>query len=227
MWQPQIDELKSSYQCITYDLNGFGKSEVPPDNYDPVLTLKELLDTLKINKVSIVALSLGTHIAIHFMLAYQSLVDKSVLMSCTIPGANFSQKFLKDWSAVEKAGNSGDFSLAKKLWLNCQAFSQLSKNNHKNFRLFKQIVEDYCCWDIYHPPKKLSRPDAISRLKEIIVPTLVISGGKDYPDFLNNGNLLENTLPHSLAKIIPSSSHMVNLEFPDIVNKLISDFLKK
>lgn len=225
MWQPQIDFFHSSHRCITYDLNGFGQSEIPTDGYDPVLTLQELLDHLKISKVTIVALSLGTHIAINFALENPQYLDKLVLMSCTIPGAKFSDDFIADWSAVETAGEKGDFDLAKQLWLNCQAFSQLKKNNPKNYQLFQKIISSYTCWDIHQAPSKLSRPDAVDRLSEILCPTLIVSGDHDYPDFINNGRLLARNLPNSKSVIIANSSHMINLEFPQAVNKLISDFL--
>jgi len=226
MWQPQIDVLKTNYRCITYDLNGFGKSEIPKDGYDPVLTLKELLEYLNLSKITIIALSLGTHIAINFALDYQQFINKLVLMSCTIPGSQFSKKFNDDWAEVENAGKNGNFDLAKKLWISCKAFSQLEKNNPNNYKLFCNIVDSYTCWDIFNPPKKISRPDAIKRLSEIIVPTLIISGERDYDDFIKNGKLLGEKLPKTEVVTISNSTHMVNLEFPDIVNKLILDFLK-
>jgi len=226
MWQPQVDFFKTSYRCLTYDLNGFGKSEIPSAGYDPVLTLKEFLNHLNLSKVTIISLSLGTHIAINFALEFPEYVEKLVLMSCTIPGAEFSQDFLSDWNSVENAGKEGNFDLARQLWLSCKAFSQLKTNNPANYLLFKEIVSSYSCWDIHDAPVKFSRPDVIARLQEIICPTLILSGDQDYPDFINNGKLLKQILSNSKLVTISHASHMVNLEFPDTVNQLILDFLK-
>lgn len=225
MWQPQVDFLKTNNRCITYDLNGFGKSEIPKDGYDPVLTLKELLCHLNLPKVAIIALSLGTHITINFTLENQEFVEKLVLMSCTIPGAEFSQDFISDWDSVEKAGKKGNYELAKQLWLKSKAFSQLEKNNPKNYLLFRQMISSYSCWDIHNAPIKLSRPDAIGRLQEITRPTLIMSGENDYDDFIKNGKLLGEKLPNSKVVMISKSSHLINLEFPNTVNKQILDFI--
>lgn len=225
MWRPQIEFLKTKYRCITYDLNGFGKSEVPKNGYDPVLTLKELLDHLNLSKVTIVALSLGTHVAINFALEYPNLIDKLVLMSCTIPGAEASKEFIDDWNKVERAGKVGDFSTAKNAWISCKAFQSLKHNNPSNYKLFLEIINDYTCWDIHNPPLKLSRSSAMGRLTEIKVHTLIVSGEKDYSDFLKNGDLLRSRLPNSKVVKIKESGHMINLEYPDVANKMILDFL--
>ena len=65
----------------------------------------------------------------------------------------------------------------------------------------------------------------IDRLSEITAPTLVISGKKDYADFINNGEILWQNLLNIRVEIIKDASHMVNLEFPDKVDKLIEDFI--
>lgn len=225
MWRPQVDFLKSKYRCVTYDLNGFGRSEVPKNGYDPVLTLKELLDHLNLSKVTIVALSLGTHVAINFALENPSMIHNLVLMSSTIPGAEASKEFTDDWNKVEDAGSVGDFSTAKDVWINCKAFRPLKYNNSDNYKLFLEMINDYTCWDIHNPPLKLSRPSAMGRLTEIVAPTLIVSGEKDYSDFLKNGDLLGSKLPNSRVVKIIESGHMINLEFPDVANKLILAFL--
>lgn len=224
MWRPQIDLLKTKYRCIAYDLNGFGKSELPHSGYDPVLTLKELFNHMGLSKASLIALSLGTHVAINFALEYPNLIHKLVLMSCTIPGAEASKEFTDDWNKVEDSGKAGEFSKAKNLWINCKAFQPLKHNNPDNYKLFLEMINDYTCWDIHKPPLKLSRPSATGRLAEINVPNLIISGEEDYSDFLNNGVLLGSKLPNSRVVKIKKSGHMVNLEFPDVINKLILHF---
>ncbi|MBF0208463.1 MAG: alpha/beta hydrolase [Oligoflexia bacterium] len=225
MWKPQVDFLKSKYRCITYDLSGFGKSDLPKNGYDPVQTLKELFDHLNLSKATVIALSLGTHVAINFALEYPNFISKLVLMSCTVPGAEASKEFMEDWDKVESAGNIGDFLTAKDMWLNCKAFQNLKINNKDNYKLFLEMINDYTCWDIHNAPSKLSRPGVVDRLAEITASTLVVSGEKDYSDFVKNGDLLGSKLPNSKVVKIKESGHMINFEFPDVTNKLILDFL--
>jgi pimeloyl-ACP methyl ester carboxylesterase len=225
MWQPQINYFKSKFRCVTYDLNGFGKSDIPKNQYDPAKTLKELIDHLNIKQAFIVGLSLGTYIAINFALDYPKHVKKLILMSCAVPGTTFKFEFKDEWQQVADAGQMGNFKLSKDLWLSGSAFKTLPINNPKNYNLFKLMIDDYTCWDIYNPPVQVSRTDAVNNLKKITAPSLIISGEKDATDFVNNGEILKANLPNAQMVMIKNAGHMVNLEFPDYVNCAIHNFL--
>ncbi len=225
MWQPQVDYFKSKFRCIIYDLNGFGRSEVPKDEYDPSRTLKELIDHVSLKKTFIVGLSLGTYFAINFALDYPEYIKKLVLMSGAVPGTTFKFEFKKEWQRVADAGQAGNFDLAKNLWLSGTAFKTLPTNNLENYKLFKLMVDEYTCWDLNNPPTQRSRKNDVSNLKKITAPTLVISGKKDATDFVNNGRLLKTYLPNARLVEIEDAGHMVNLEFPDKVNHVVDEFL--
>lgn len=67
-WQPLINQLQPDFQCLTYDLRGFGDSQIGDrDDYSLVSyarDLEELLDRLEINQVWLVGHSLGGAIAL-------------------------------------------------------------------------------------------------------------------------------------------------------------------
>ncbi len=67
-WQPLINQLQSSFQCLSYDLRGFGNSEIGDrDDYSLVSyarDLEALLDHLEIKQVWLVGHSLGGAIAL-------------------------------------------------------------------------------------------------------------------------------------------------------------------
>jgi 2-succinyl-6-hydroxy-2,4-cyclohexadiene-1-carboxylate synthase len=74
-WQPLIDLLKPSYQCLSYDLRGFGKSHLPAGvpqtlplpSYSLAAYAKDLgclLEQLNLSHVWLVGHSLGGSIAI-------------------------------------------------------------------------------------------------------------------------------------------------------------------
>lgn len=67
-WQPLLDNLKPHFQCLTYDLRGFGQSQLGDRReYAPVsyaYDLKEILDALEIGMVWLVGHSLGGCIAL-------------------------------------------------------------------------------------------------------------------------------------------------------------------
>ncbi|NMF59451.1 alpha/beta fold hydrolase [Pseudanabaena yagii] len=67
-WQPLINQLQSSFQCLSYDLRGFGNSEIGDrDDYSLVSYAKDLealLDHLEIKQVWLVGHSLGGAISL-------------------------------------------------------------------------------------------------------------------------------------------------------------------
>ncbi|MFM7546332.1 MAG: alpha/beta fold hydrolase [Synechococcales cyanobacterium] len=71
-WQPVVDQLSPNYQCLSYDLRGFGCSRVFPSpslvqGYTPLTyaqDLQLLLTELKIKKVWLIGHSLGGTIAL-------------------------------------------------------------------------------------------------------------------------------------------------------------------
>ncbi|PZO45054.1 MAG: alpha/beta hydrolase [Pseudanabaena frigida] len=67
-WQPLIEQLQPDFQCLSYDLRGFGCSEIG-DRHEYSLAsyakdLEELLDRLEISQVWLVGHSLGGAIAL-------------------------------------------------------------------------------------------------------------------------------------------------------------------
>jgi 2-succinyl-6-hydroxy-2,4-cyclohexadiene-1-carboxylate synthase len=67
-WQPLINQLQSNFQCLSYDLRGFGNSEIGDrDDYSLISyarDLEALLDHLEIKQVWLVGHSLGGAIAL-------------------------------------------------------------------------------------------------------------------------------------------------------------------
>jgi pimeloyl-ACP methyl ester carboxylesterase len=67
-WQPLIKQLQPDFQCLSYDLRGFGRSEISDRNDYSLISyardLEELLDRLEIDRVWLVGHSLGGAIAL-------------------------------------------------------------------------------------------------------------------------------------------------------------------
>lgn len=228
MWNPQIDYFKSKYQCIAYDLNGFGKSEIPKNDYNRSQTLKDLFIHLKINKAHIVALSLGVDVVIDFALENPNLIQSMVLISGGVSGWDFSEEFMNDWNSIVTEAEKGNLLRAKDLWINCKAFQSLKTTNPQNYEMLKNIIDDYTGWDLVNPPNhKRNIEKAIDRLTEIDINSLIITGKKDYKDFVLNGRILRERLKNAKLVEFEDSAHMVNLEFPERVNGLIEGVLNQ
>jgi 3-oxoadipate enol-lactonase len=66
-----------------------------------------------------------------------------------------------------------------------------------------------------------------SRLKEISCPTLVIVGEQDAGTPVEMAREIHAAMPGSELVIIPSASHLSNIEQPEAFNRALSGFLQK
>ncbi len=90
MWEYQLTPLRElGFRCIAYDRRGFGKSEQSLNSYDyDVLAddLKNLLDTLNVNNVTLVGFSMGGGEVVRYCSKYNcEKISRIILVSSVVP----------------------------------------------------------------------------------------------------------------------------------------------
>lgn len=73
--------------------------------------------------------------------------------------------------------------------------------------------------------EKPLEPPAITRLSEIHAPTLVISGDRDDSDVLKGAQMVATRIPNAQKAVVAETAHMLNMEKPEVFNRLVLDFL--
>jgi pimeloyl-ACP methyl ester carboxylesterase len=68
-------------------------------------------------------------------------------------------------------------------------------------------------------------PPAARRLHEVAIPTLVVVGERDLPDFHTIANTLAREIPGARKVEIAGVGHMSNMEDPQEFNRTVLDFL--
>ena len=68
-------------------------------------------------------------------------------------------------------------------------------------------------------------PPAITRLAEILVPTLLIVGEYDIPDKIELVGQVAEEIALARQIVIPDAAHIVNMEQPAEFNRVVLDFL--
>lgn len=90
----------------------------------------------------------------------------------------------------------------------------------------EKIVSDYSGWHwVNTNPLHRLDPPSIERLEEIHVPTLIIVGERDLPDFHKIADTLGRTIRNARKVTLQGVGHMSNMEAPDKFNKTILYFL--
>ena len=75
-------------------------------------------------------------------------------------------------------------------------------------------------------PLLQNHPPAYESLGAVRVPVLVIEGDKDLPYVNVSAQYLEKNIPGAKRAVIKGVAHMLNMEKPAELNKLVLDFLK-
>jgi pimeloyl-ACP methyl ester carboxylesterase len=85
-WESTAEALSDTYDCLLYDLRGFGRSKLPQEPIELLYEMEEyaedlavLLDTLELRRVFIMAHSLGASPAVLFLNRYPERVEQAVL----------------------------------------------------------------------------------------------------------------------------------------------------
>lgn len=234
MWGEQVKALSLQYIVITPDLPFHGKTTGIDTTLLAQDVLKILLDSLHIQKVSIAGLSMGASVAQDFIIAYPQRVNKAFLIATGINGhdkihpvdsvsMDWYHHFARALQEKDTAGAAVEFT---KAWaegiyrrgdsLKAPVSRYVYSTTLSNLRLHKMQG-----W-----PLLQNHPPAVESLASVRVPVLIIEGDKDLPYIAITSQYLEKNIPGARRVVIKGVAHMLNMEKPKELNKLMLDFLK-
>jgi pimeloyl-ACP methyl ester carboxylesterase len=220
VWDDQFDVFAQQYRVIRLDLRGYGRSALPTaDSYRHVDDLKALLDYLGLQRVALIGLSMGGGVAIDYALAYPETVRALVLVDSTLSGFHWTIS----WSV--KAREMG-LDPAKKRWLAHPIFAASFEQPGVAARI-AQIVEDYSGWHWLNRDPELGVAPAIDRLTEVRVPTQILIGERDLPDFQVIAGILAQSIANAHKQVLRGSGHLPNMESPLAFNDRVLNFLAR
>ncbi|MET0570713.1 MAG: alpha/beta fold hydrolase [Pedobacter agri] len=195
----QIGPLSEHYQIIAMDTRGHGNStNRNKASYSYRLfadDLKAVMDSIHIQKASLLGWSDGGNIAIEFALKNPGKIDKMVLMGANIfPGT--------------KAIREDIVRMFEKRRDSLMNFQDAGSNNR--LRLTQLVLQE----------PQLNADD----LDRISVPTLILAGESDVIK-TEHTMLIHSLIKSSRVKIIAGEGHYLPLKNPSLFNKIVLDFL--
>lgn len=228
MWEPQMEPLSRQFQVIRFDMRGLGRSIDPGIPFTLYEDLYSLLKALRIEKVSLVGASFGSYAAVEFALAYPEMVECLVLVcpgGFELPSADRQQ-----WSQkIAEAAGQGMLEEVLELNLHLLLDGPTQQKGRVQDRrewlgaIFREIFSQ--------PPVQGNKPawlnpDPRGRLGEIRVPTLVVSGQLDHPDFIRTAERLGSQIPDASHIRLHNSAHFPNIDSPDELNEIVERFCR-
>jgi pimeloyl-ACP methyl ester carboxylesterase len=238
-WIYQVPEFQEFFKVIVFDNRGIGKSTGSIAPYSIRMMADdavELLKYLNIEKSHIVGTSMGGMIAQEMAINYPNMVDKLVLCSTFAKPQNMVEiimKGVKDiigYNALDIFGINPHRLVFEKLfsYLLQQIFSE--KFLLENKKLIEETLRKYLSKITYvetflKQTGAVYTHNTIDRLNLIKAETLIITGMEDKLVVPECSDILAEKISRSKLRKIEHAEHGMHFEMPDIINKIVIDFL--
>jgi 3-oxoadipate enol-lactonase len=226
MWDKQFADFARGWRVLRYDLRGFGRSALPEPGraYRHADDLAALLDHFKIDRAALVGLSLGGDVALNTALEYPDRVSALVLVDAIVSERPMSAEWDDEVGPIWREARARGVEAGKQSWLNIRMFAPTLKHPEAGPTL-RQLIDDWSGWQFANRDPENTSIRAMERLAEVLVPTLVVVGERDLPDFQAIANELL-AIPLARKVTVPGAGHMVPMEAPGEFNALVTGFLQ-
>jgi 3-oxoadipate enol-lactonase len=223
--------VRGGFRVIRYDQRGHGRSSSPPSGYrwsDHAADLAEVIGNLDAAPAHLVGLSKGGGIALELAVRRPELVRSLTMVGPLVPDFILSDELMASFRELAKAIRSGGVQEAlSRVWLPHPLLASAAAIPGVRERLEAMLntfpAGEYLATTKDEPDRTWKLSD---RLREITVPTLVVSGEHDILDFVAMAALLAEKIPTSFLEIIPGCGHLVPLEQPQEMAEALIGFLQ-
>jgi pimeloyl-ACP methyl ester carboxylesterase len=238
-WTNNIGAFSQYYRTYALDLLGFGQTDKTPlvhDMDDLVRFIHGFMETLHIEKASLIGNSMGGGLALQFALDYPEMVDKLVLAD----NAGMGREVCSDFRLcslplvngfILSFGRNDPSRMLKMLAYDPSVFTPEFKEQMSRYSSGPASVKALLS-TISAGINILGQKDKITRqlrqkLHTIKNPTLIVWGNNDRIIPVAHAQIAVKNIPAARLERFDNCGHMPMFEQPDKFNKLVLDFLKE
>ena len=223
MWDPQMADLIRTYRVVRYDLRGHGGSPSPDGPYtiaDLGGDLLALLDDLAVERASVCGLSLGAMAAMWVAAHAPDRIDGLVLCATSArlgPPEMWSARAEK--VLAEGVGAVADVVVGR--WFTpayAAEHPELVDRMRTMIASCSAVGYAGCC-------RAIERMDLTGDLASIVARTLVVVGADDVATPVEHAERIADGIPAASLVVVPDAAHLVNVQQPAAVTRLILDHL--
>jgi len=225
-WALQIPDLiGAGFRVITPDARGFGKSTYPGGRHtiaDMAVDLHKLMAALGIPKYDVIGISMGGTIALQMAIAFPENLNKLVLVN-TFARLRFI-RITNLWYLAYRMVRLYTSGLSAQAHLVSEQLFPLEEQEMYRTILYDQIMQSNPA-GYRNTIMALARFNVSKDLRNLNLPTLVISGRDDNTVPLEVQKQMVERIPGSKHIIINSAGHAVTVEKPGEFNQCLLSFL--
>ena len=223
------------YRCVAFNARGYPPSDVPKSasKYSQSIAADDIANVmrhLKIRKAHIIGCSMGGYATVHFGLRYPRMA-----ISLTAIGVGYGSdpdkrgQFLRDNRVMIKRFLELGTKAAIKPY---QVGPSRIQFQNKDPRGFAHFCAEFAKHSALGSANTLTgcqgkRPTVYSlerKLARLKVPLHMVSGDEDN-NCLEPGIFIKRVCPSAILTVVAGTGHAVNLEEPDLFNRLTAEFL--
>lgn len=240
-WRGTARALSTQFDCLLYDLRGFGRSRLPQPVSESVMRLDyelsgyadelaELLDRFDLDKVYLNAHSTGASIAVLFLNSYSNRVQRAILTCSGIFDYNrVTFSIFHQASRYVVAFRPNWFLRVP--WLDRLFMARFLHQSIPPSDC-REFLEDFLSADaeaalgtVYTAVSQKASLEMPAAFQNIKTPTLLISGQHDQIIPVRLGARAANLSEHIRHAVIPQTGHFPMLEDPTAYMQEVVDFL--
>ena len=229
MWDAQLDDFAEHFQVICCDLRGHGRSLLPNGPFAHHDDVRALIGALHIGPTWIVGASFGAQVAVDVTLAFPNAVKGLILVAPVVSGFQPTAEVKAFNDREDALFDAGKLDEATELNLRMWVVGPYRSSDAVDPAMRAQVGEMQRHIFSHPEPEHVSvkrlHPPALDRLHTINCPVLIMSGGRDVPEFLHLSEVLVNRIPGAQRMLIPEVAHMLSLEVSEQFTQAVSAFI--
>ena len=234
-YETQLRFFSRRYRCIAFNARGYPPSDVPEDwqRYSQERArddIRDVLDGLGLAKAHIVGISMGGFAVLQFGFAYPDRANSLVVAGCGYGAQPDKRQQFQEETARTAAqiAQKGMAEVAKTYGAGPTRV-QLQNKDPRGYTEFLSQLAEHSTQGAANTQRGVQgrRPslwELTEQMKRLQVPTLIATGDEDDP-CLEPGVLMKRAIPSSALVVFPNTGHALNLEEPDLFNRITAEYL--
>ena len=203
--------MSPEHEVVAPDLPGWGEEPLPTEPFSFVEFAAKFLPG------ALVGNSFGGAIALRTALAYPERVQRLVLVDAGLPAWDYTEEMRGYWDAEQQAVEANDLDAATEINLDFWVRPDLRDEVRPQQRRALEL-------QTAHEEPELQWPE-MGPLSSLLMPTLIVVGADDKPDFLAIAEHLAEEIPDADLAVVAGAGHLVGLDQPEELNALLLEFL--